>query len=269
MRRLFSWINTKRYNFECNVELEGKGKEKWDVKLWQKHDIEWCLCCEASGGRANKIVKQTGCWCHQSRWLSGRTSPAFAEGTRFDSRPGRLAIFFFRFCQNFTSHFPFSPFFLLFLRPFAKREGCLLRTWEKRVSQAVAKPIIIDAPVTLVNCKRKGRRCALVSTHRIKSSISLKYRQNQWTNDTKRVKLLPWTKKKSPEIRGEKNTVHHVISCLIMHDQHRAKVADSRGWPCLALIARDQAWYHKIEQCSSCRESQGRFWWWSGVVGNI
>ena len=51
----------------------------------------------------------------------------------------------------------------------------------------------------------------------------------------------------------------HVTSCLVVHDQRRAKVAASRGWPCPSLIARDQAWYHKIKQRSSRCESRDSY----------
>ena len=69
----------------------------------------------------------------------------------------------------------------------------------------------------------------------------------------------PGQKKRTiAEIRGEKNAVPRVISCSIRRDQHRAKVADSRG---SALRCADRAWSSMIshvEQRSSHRESR---WW--------
>ena len=61
-------------------------------------------------------------------------------------------------------------------------------------------------------------------------------------------------KEPSPRFAARRTLFHHVISCSITHDQRRTRVADD-----LALIARDQAWYHRIEQCSFRRESQGWF----------
>ena len=79
-------------------------------------------------------------------------------------------------------------------------------------------------------------------------------------------------KRTIPEIRGEKNAVP---PCHIMLDHTWSAQRKSRGWPRPALIARDQAWYHKIEQCSSHRESRGWFFflsrvvtpWWLGWLG--
>ena len=75
------------------------------------------------------------------------------------------------------------------------------------------------------------------------------------------IYYYPGPKKKEPSRDYEKNTVPRVISCSITHDQCRAKVADSHAyrWPCPALIALDQVWYHKIEQCSSRRKSRRWF----------
>ena len=61
--------------------------------------------------------KQTGWWCHLSRWLNGRASAAFA------GVPGSIPAWgvcdFFRFCQSFTSNFPFPfPFSFPFPSPF-------------------------------------------------------------------------------------------------------------------------------------------------------
>ena len=71
------------------------------------------------------------------------------------------------------------------------------------------------------------------------------------------VQVLPWTKNRTiPEIRGEKNAVPHAISCSITRDQRMAKVADDLA---PTLIACDQAWYHKIEQCSLHEFRDGSF----------
>ena len=43
----------------------------------------------------------------------------------------------------------------------------------------------------------------------------------------------------------------------------------SRGWTCPALIVRHRAGYHKIEQCSSRRESRGWFFFLSRVVVHV
>ena len=55
-------------------------------------------------------------------------------------------------------------------------------------------------------------------------------------------------------------------TCDIMLDHARSAQGKSRGWPCPALIAHDQAWCHKIEQRSSRRESRGWFFFLSRVV---
>ena len=73
----------------------------------------------------------------------------------------------------------------------------------------------------------------------------------------KTAEILPWTKKEpSPRFAARRTLFHRVISWSMMHDQRRANVADSRGWLCPALIVRHRAWYHKIEQRSSRRESR-------------
>ena len=71
--------------------------------------------------------------------------------------------------------------------------------------------------------------------------------------------ILPWTKKEKYHPWDSRREERCSIMCIRL-DQRRAKVTDtSRGWPCSALIARDQALYHKIEQCSSRHESRGWF----------
>ena len=68
---------------------------------------------------------------------------------------------------------------------------------------------------------------------------------------------FPGQKKRTiPEIGGEKNAVP---SCDIM--QKPWLDADD---PALRFFARDRACYHKIEQCSSHRESWGRFFFFFG-----
>ena len=66
-------------------------------------------------------------------------------------------------------------------------------------------------------------------------------------------------KRTIPEIRGEKNAVP---SCDIMLDDARSAQGKSRGQSRMTLpcvIVRHRAWYLKIEQRSSRRESRGWF----------
>ena len=78
---------------------------------------------------------------------------------------------------------------------------------------------------------------------------------------TNAADVLPWTQKKTIlETRGEKNAFP---SCDILLDHARSAQSKSRGWPCPPLITRDQAWYHKVEQCFSRRESWGWFFFFS------
>ena len=79
--------------------------------------------------------------------------------------------------------------------------------------------------------------------------------------------VLPWPKKRTIiEIRGEKNAVPRVISCLIRRDQRRA--SSIRDCPRL-LPCADRAWSSMIshvEQCYSRRESRGWFFFLSRIV---
>ena len=87
----------------------------------------------------------------------------------------------------------------------------------------------------------------------------------RWPEAFLQVKATTLDKERTiPKIRDEKNAVP---SCDIMLDHGRSAQgkSTSRGRPCPALSARDQAWHHNIEQCSSRRKSQGWFFFFSRV----
>ena len=75
--------------------------------------------------------------------------------------------------------------------------------------------------------------------------------------------VLPWRKKKKNHPRDSRREEHcsivryHARWRTISTGQKSRTVADGRLCP--ALIVRHRAWYHKIEQHSSRRESRGWF----------
>ena len=104
-------------------------------------------------------------------------------------------------------------------------------------------PICLAAAVPVRSTSCPSKSCTCRSTCQVRASHA-----------------LPWTKKRTiPEIRGQKNAVP---SCDIMLDDARSAQGKSRRQSRMTLpelIVRHRAWYHKIEQRSSCRKSRGWF----------
>ena len=85
-------------------------------------------------------------------------------------------------------------------------------------------------------------QCWLFATRSYEIRYGWPFSANRACKSSIQTVLLPWTKKElSPRFVTRRTLFHRVISCSMTHDQRRAKVADSRGCLCPALIVRHRA----------------------------